>query len=412
LYLVVKTMNNEVSHVENEIAEQLLRYVRQVMSVRDVTSGSSTQQFAVRFRGQFLIESDEAYDRLKSAFAQHEMTVMFRNDGEDHVVLALPGLIRPKPSKVWVNVVLFALTVLSVLFAGALYAYDGPVNVGMSELLLNILRRFPRGLPFAASLLAILLAHEFGHYLAARYHKTAVTLPYFLPFPGSPFGTLGAFIQLKEPPRNRRVLLDIGLAGPLAGLIVAIPILLLGLSLSPVGTLPGNSGGMIGQVLEGNSILYLGMKYLATGELLPAPVDYGGMSPALYWMRYLLLASPVPYGGRDVMLHPVAWAGWAGLLVTALNLIPAGQLDGGHVLYVLLGRRARLVWPFIVGGLILLGFVWQGWYLWAALIFFLGRTYAQPMDQVTSVDTRRRVLALIGMIIFVLVFMPVPLREF
>ncbi len=405
-------MNKDISQSENGIAEKLLPYVRQVMSVRDVTSGGSTQQFAVRFRGQFLIESDEAYDRLKSAFAQHEMTVMFRNDGEDHVVLALPGLIRPNPSKVWVNVALFALTLFSVLFAGALYAYDGPVNVGMSELLLNILRRLPRGLPFAASLLAILLAHEFGHYLAARYHKTAVTLPYFLPFPGSPFGTLGAFIQLKEPPRNRRVLLDIGLAGPLAGLIVAIPILLFGLSLSPVDTLPANPAEMMGQALEGNSILYLGMKYLATGELLPAPVDYGGMNPILYWLQYLFLGLPVPYGGRDVMLHPIAWAGWAGLLVTALNLIPAGQLDGGHVIYVLLGRRARLLWPFVVVGLILLGFVWPGWYLWAALIFFLGRTYAQPMDQVTPVDKRRRILALIGMIIFVLVFMPIPLREF
>ena len=405
-------MNNDISQVENGIAEKLLPFVRRVMSVRDVTSGGSTKRFAVRFRGQFIIESDEAYDRLKAAFEQHGMTVMFQDDGEDHVVLALPGLIRPNPSKVWVNVALFVLTLFSVLFAGALYAYDGPVNVGMSELLLNILRRLPRGLPFAASLLAILLAHEFGHYLAARYHKTAVTLPYFLPFPGSPFGTMGAFIQLKEPPRNRRVLLDIGLAGPLAGLIVAIPILLYGLSLSPIDTLPANPGEMTGQVLEGNSILYLGIKYLATGELLPAPVDYGDMNPALYWLRYLFVGLPVPYGGRDVMLHPVAWAGWAGLLVTALNLIPAGQLDGGHVLYVLLGRRAKSLWPLIVMGLVLLGFVWPGWYLWAALIFFLGRTYAQPMDQVTPVDNRRRILALIGMIIFVLVFIPIPLREF
>jgi Zn-dependent protease len=405
-------MINDFSHSESGIAEKLLSYVRQVMSVRDVTSGESTQQFAVRFRGQFLIDSEDAYERLQSAFALHEMTVMFQNEGEDHVVLAIPGLIRPTPSKVWVNVVLFALTVFSVLFAGALPAYDGPVNVGMGELLLNVLHILPSGLPFAASLLAILLAHEFGHYLAARYHKTAVTLPYFLPFPGSPFGTLGAFIQLKEPPRNRRVLLDIGLAGPLAGLIVAIPILLFGLSLSPVDTLPANPGEMMGQVLEGNSILYLGMKYLATGELLPAPVDYGGMNPASYWLRYLFLGLPMPYGGRDVMLHPAAWAGWIGLLVTALNLIPAGQLDGGHVIYVLLGKRARLLWPFIVVGLILLGFAWYGWYLWAALIFFLGRTYAQPMDQVTPVDNRRRILALIGMIIFILVFMPVPLREF
>jgi len=113
----------------------------------------------------------------------------------------------------------------------------------------------------------------------------------------------------------------------------------------------------------------------------------------------------------DVLIHPVAWAGWAGLLVTALNLIPAGQLDGGHVMYVLLGKRARLLWPVILMALVALGFAWSGWWLWAGIIFFLGRIYAEPLDQVTRLDPKRRAVALAGLVIFFLVFTPVPLVQ-
>jgi membrane-associated protease RseP (regulator of RpoE activity) len=238
-----------------------------------------------------------------------------------------------------------------------------------------------------------------------------VTLPYFLPFPGSPFGTLGAFIQLKSPPRDRRALLDIGLAGPLAGLVVAIPILLLGLKLSTVGTLPLASQGATGMVLEGNSILYLAAKYITKGQLLPAPINYGGLPPLLYWIRYVLIGLPAPFGGQDVMLHPIAWAGWAGILVTALNLIPVGQLDGGHVIYALLGEKAKALRPVIIVLLVLLGLAWPGWWLWAVLLLFLGRVQAEPLNDVLPLDGRRKALAVMGIIIFILVFTPVPLRE-
>ena len=201
-------------------------------------------------------------------------------------------------------------------------------------------------MPFAISLLAILGAHEFAHYLAGRSHRTHVTLPYFIPFPFSPFGTMGAFIQLKEPPKNKRVLLDIGIAGPLAGLVVAIPVLLYGLSLSRLQPITSSSGQIF--TLEGNSLLYLLAKFIMFGKLLPAPASYGDLSPILYWVRYFFTSHPLPIGGMDVIIHPIAWAGWAGLLVTALNLIPAGQLDGGHVMYVLLGKRVRMLWPVIL----------------------------------------------------------------
>ncbi|MCL4369157.1 MAG: site-2 protease family protein [Actinobacteria bacterium] len=384
-------------------AERLLPTVRQVMRVTDYSSGGGRLGYEARFRGQLVLASDEAYDRLKPAFDREGLTLLLRAEGEAQVVLAAPA-VKVRPSNWRVNLILGILTILSLILAGELYAYDGPLTLN------GLARGFFQGLPFAVSMMGILMAHEFGHYLAARYHKTAVTLPYFLPFPGSPFGTLGAFIQLKQPPRNRRVLMDIGLAGPLAGMVIAVPVLLYGLAQSNVGHLP-SAASQIG-VLEGNSLLYLGAKFLAKGQLLPAPASYGGMSPLIYWIRYFFLGLPAPLGGTDVMLNQVAWAGWAGLLVTALNLIPAGQLDGGHLMYVLLGRRTIRLWPFLLAVLVLLGFVWPGWFLWAFLIYFLGRTYAQPLDELTPLDTRRKLLAVAGLILFVLVFSPVPLRTF
>jgi Peptidase family M50. len=267
------------------------------------------------------------------------------------------------------------------------------------------------GLPFALSLIAILAAHEFGHYFAGRYHGVHVTLPYFIPFPFSQFGTMGAFINMKELPKNRRVLLDIGVAGPLSGLVVAVPLLLFGLMLSSTQPIPAAAAGRT--MLEGNSILYLLLKFVVFGKFLPEPASFNGVPQALYWLRYFFTGRPFPLGATDVFLHPVAWAGWAGLLVTSLNLIPAGQLDGGHVIYVLLGReKAQRLFPFILVGLGLLGFVWGGWWLWALLIFMLGRRFAEPLDQITELDQPRRTIALIGFVLFFLTFIPVPLILF
>jgi membrane-associated protease RseP (regulator of RpoE activity) len=389
--------------------ETLTPIVARVMSIEDVTAGDPKKDYLVRYRGQIYGDTAEAYDRLAEQLRHLQVTPMFRQDKDRHAVLLLPGIIEPKPSNPVINLILFVLTLLSVMLSGALFASDSLTATNTKDFLLELWRALPSGIPFAASLLAILGAHEFGHYLAGRYHHTHVTLPYFLPFPFSPFGTLGAFIQLKEPPRNKRILMDIGIAGPLAGLVVAIPVLLYGLSLSkvePINLAPGQ-----GFMLEGNSLLYLFAKFLVFGRLLPAPSSYGSLPPVLYWIRYFFTSQPLPLGGVDVMIHPVAWAGWAGLLVTALNLIPAGQLDGGHLIYVLLGKRARALWPFILVILILLGFAWVGWWLWAALIFFLGRIYAEPLDQITQLDPPRIALAVLGIIIFFLVFTPVPLVQ-
>jgi membrane-associated protease RseP (regulator of RpoE activity) len=389
-----------------------LSIIKTIFRIDDVTWGTDQQNFLVRYHGKLLMDSEEAYRSLVSALKPLDVTPLFRVEEGRETIVLLKGIVQPKPSNPWINLILFILTGLSVLFAGAFFQYTGPMSTDLEVILPYLIQALINGALFGISLLAILLAHEFGHYLAARYNRSAVTLPYFIPFPLSPFGTMGAFIQLKEPPRNKRVLLDIGLAGPLAGLVIAVPILFLGLYLSDLGNLP--SSLRIGQSfsLEGNSIFYLVSKYVMFGKWLPEPVTFGDVSPILYWVRYFFTGRPIPLGGEDVLLHPIAWAGWSGLLVTALNLIPAGQLDGGHVLYVLLGRRVRAFLPFILVLMVVLGTVWSGWWLWAFLIFLLGRVHAEPLDQITPLDNGRKALAIFGLALFFLLFTPIPLSFF
>jgi membrane-associated protease RseP (regulator of RpoE activity) len=191
----------------------------------------------------------------------------------------------------------------------------------------------------------------------------------------------------------------------LAGLIVAIPVLLIGLRLSTLGTVLPVEGGYI----EGNSLLYLLAKFVMFGQWLPAPRIFDGLSPLIYWLRFLFTGAPIPYGGVDVFIHPVALAGWAGLLVTSLNLIPAGQLDGGHILYTLFGDRLRKALPFIIVGLGVMGIFWNGWWLWAVILLFLGRAHAEPLDQVTELDPRRKVLAWLMILVFLITVTPVPM---
>jgi membrane-associated protease RseP (regulator of RpoE activity) len=383
--------------------------VNQVFSIEDITLGTAEQKFLVRYRGRLRSEdSAAAYDTLHGLLQPKGVMPLFRIEEGRHVIEIVKSPPAPKPSNPWINLVLFVLTILSVIVTGAYNSgISTPVPSDPAEMVMAVIQR---GWPFAVSILAILTAHEFGHYLAGRVHGTLVSLPYFLPFPFSAFGTLGAFINMKEAPRNRRILLDIAIAGPLAGLVVAIPVLLIGLSLSSVSVLPLTAKAAVGTSLEGNSILYLLSKYLVFGKLLPAPASYGGISPLLYWVKYMFTGQPFPFGGMDVMLHPVAWAGWAGLLVTALNLIPAGQLDGGHMVFVLLGRkRAFRLLPAIFVFLLAMGFIWSGWWLWAGLVFIFGRAYAEPPDMITPLDRPRKALAVLAIILFFLVFTPVPL---
>ncbi len=397
---------SEITDNNNE----LTALVEQHFDIVQITWGGPRKAFVVRYVGQLNGDSLKAHRQLSKALKGYKLTALFLEEEGQQIVQLIPSPPKAPRSNPWINLILFLLTLLSMLFSGALFVYDGP-DISSGTDYLNILLDNPAaGLPFALSLLAILLAHEFGHYLAARYHRADVTLPYFLPFPFSPFGTLGAFIQLKSAPRNKRELLDIGVAGPLAGLAVAIPVILLGLSLSEIDRIPLFIRLGDAFTLEGNSILYLFSKFLVHGEWLPTPITYGDLSPALYWLRYIFTGLPTPLGGADVFLHPIAWAGWAGLLVTSLNLIPAGQLDGGHILYSLMGKNAGRILPIILISLAALGFYWSGWWLWVFLIFMMGRAHARPLDQITELDPARKMIALFALLVFILVFTPIPLR--
>lgn len=401
-----------MSEGELRIADPLdvTNLVKSVFNIQSVTAGGQHQGFHWRFIGHLITEDSEAaYDQLAAALKPQGWIPLFREEGDAQIILIVDRPPEQKNGPVWVNILLFALTVLSVMFTGAQFSDSGitdPFQLSFA----GFLKFLWQGWPFTVGLLSILVAHEFGHYLVGRAHGEKVTLPYFIPFPFSAFGTMGAFINMKEVPRNRKHLLDIGMAGPLIGFVVAVVVLFIGLSLSSLGPIETDLPEGYVHFIEGNSLLYLGAKYLTFGKLLPQPVSYGDVTPFFYWVRYFFTGHPVPLGGLDVNIHPVAWAGWAGLFVTAMNLIPAGQLDGGHILYVLFGRKvAQWVYPFIIGTLITLGFFWNGWWLWGALIFFFGRRYAEPLDQITQVDRKRKWLGVLALIVFFLTFIPVPL---
>ena len=389
------------SEILNNIVSRVFRY-------DDVTLGDPKKGYFLRYRGELLRDSLEAYDQLAEGLRPYDITPLFRIEEGCQTVLLVRGTIQPKPSRVWINILLFALTVLSVLFAGATMAYTGPLPADDLGKIRVYITHIWVGWPFAVSLLAILLAHEFGHYFVGRARGAAVTLPYFIPFPLSPIGTMGAFIQMKSIPRNKRALFDLAVAGPLAGLVVAIPVLLLGLSQSSLAMVTALSGGSA----EGNSLLYLLAKFVVFGKLLPAPLNLTGLPLLFHWISYFFIGSPSPVGSTDVFINQVAWAGWVGLLVTFLNLIPAGQLDGGHVIYAVFGKRVNRIVPVILVFTVLLGLFWSGWWLWAFLIFFLGRSHAEPLDQITQLGSRRKALAVLMLVIFLLVLMPVPFISF
>ncbi len=267
-----------------------------------------------------------------------------------------------------IHVVLFFATLFTTTLAGSFQAGVNP---------LDDFRLLARGLPFSATLMGILLVHEMGHFVMSRIHGVEATPPYFIPGPPFLVGTFGAFIRMHTP-TSRKALFDVGAAGPWAGFLVAIPAVFYGLSLSEVRPLAPSTGGLV----LGDSLVFTWLARLALG-----------VSPA----------------DATILLHPIALAGWFGLFVTFLNLLPVGQLDGGHVVYALVGRRHRWVARaalLVILGLAFLG--WQGWVVWAILVTVLGLDHPPTVDD-TPLDPARRVAAWLTIALFAITFMPVPL---
>jgi membrane-associated protease RseP (regulator of RpoE activity) len=363
-----------MSDSASETALSLREMVATVMTIRMTEQPQPAGPPVWRFRGDLLCEAQLAHDQLAALTAARNYTPLLQPERNGAQITLVPTPPAPAPSRLWVALLLFVLTVLSTAAVGGVTVDPATLEARFSWL---------TGLGFSAALLGILLTHELGHFLVARHYRVAVSYPMFIPMPLFLLGTMGAFISIKEPLPNRRVLLAIGIAGPLAGLIVAVPVLLVGLSLSEVRTIDPTLGGLT----EGNSLLYAALKVLMFGRMLP--VD-----------------------GIDVYLHPVAFAGWAGLLMTGLNLLPAGQLDGGHVFTALFGPRAAEIMNMVVPVVLIgLGFIWDGWFLWAIMVALLGRTQTPLRNSISPLTLRWRALAWFGLIVFLLVFTPLPLSE-
>jgi membrane-associated protease RseP (regulator of RpoE activity) len=271
---------------------------------------------------------------------------------------------------------LFALTVFTTLWAGAYQAYNGTIR-GPVTFLREHPEMLPKGIPFAGTLLFILLTHEFGHFLLSKIHRVPASLPLFIPGPPHFIGTFGAIIRMRGPILNRRALFDIGVAGPLAGFAVAVLALIVGLYLSTVVDRTSTFGLQLGEPLL--------LKFMAWMIIGPLPVQ------------------------ADVLLHPVAFAAWFGLFVTSLNLIPIGQLDGGHVAYALWGNRQRTMAFAVIPMLILLGFVgWPGWFIWAFMAGVWGLAHPPVIDPHIPLGRGRVLVGWIAFAVFVLTFAPVP----
>jgi membrane-associated protease RseP (regulator of RpoE activity) len=302
----------------------------------------------------------------------------------------------PRP-KTWLNGLLFALTVLSTFFVGlgwsASYLYfeagavSGADALAVSGRVLGDPRVFVLSFLYAAALMTILVGHELGHYLTCRRYGVLATLPYFIPAP-TLIGTFGAFIRIKSPITLKHRLFDIGANGPFVGFLLAVPALIIGLAFSRVST------------------------HVPTGDV----ITFG--EPLLFKLLGALFFGRSP-AGSALVLHPVGFAGWVGILVTSFNLIPLGQLDGGHIAYALLGRRARLVSKGVIVLFVVMGvFIWAGWFLWAAVILFfelrskLGLRHPPVLDEDAPLDRGRKVRSVLILLIFVLSFIPDPVKGF
>jgi membrane-associated protease RseP (regulator of RpoE activity) len=328
------------------------------------------------------------------AYLQHE-------DGVTQIVLVYESRESVK-SLPWVHAVLFLATLLTTLGAGALMSGLDPFSTRVLQLG-DVEIPYPSGIDwrelilgasFALPFMGVLLVHEMGHYVAARFHRVRATLPYFIPFPPyfSIIGTVGAFIRVRGPTVRRAILFDVGSSGPFAGFVVSLPLLAIGLAWSDL--VPGRAS-------------------LAT----PFAIEFVGQTVwlgnglATHWIATLF--GPGPVGETLIQLHPLALVGWLGLFVTALNLLPFGQLDGGHILYALAPKRHRIAARIFFVCLLPLGFLWWGWWAWAILVLVLNRgrvDHPSVIQRKEGVGPLRRGLGWVLIAMFFLTLIPVPLH--
>lgn len=279
----------------------------------------------------------------------------------------------------WINLLLFILTVITTVLTGALWEGVDWVSNPI-EAFSNPLKIFLGGLPFSLSLLAILVFHEFGHYFAARYHGVKVTLPYFIPAPPAItlIGTFGAFIKSKSAFVNKKQLLDVGAAGPLAGLVIAIIVIAIGINGSTVQPMTDEMSG----IFFGESMLF---SFVA--DIVKGPIT----------------------DNQVLVINSVGFAGWVGLLVTMFNLLPIGQLDGGHITYAMFGKTQKTIAILTMIGLAGLSFYWQGWIVWLFMGFLVKPKHPPTVMDEEPLDRRRKIIGYISIAAFIVCFVPAPI---
>jgi len=318
------------------------------------------------FRAQPRIDKNIAVSRIKTRLNRLGFDITVKEDINGLILVVKKSKTRPVP---YLNIVLFFATLVTMFFAPVLlsFSFDYFDRPGVYQ------ERFE----FTLALMAILLFHEFGHYLVGRRRGVLMSLPYFIPAPNI-VGTFGAIIKSKSPFTNRRDLIEVGAAGPIAGFVVSVIVLCFGLQNSEI-VLSGSEAGMI----LGDSLL---IKFLS-------------------W----LIIGPIPEG-YDFMLSPAAFAAWVGLLVTMINLLPLGQLDGGHILYALLGRKQQTVGLIFLMIMIILGFWWPGWWLFGALVFIFGINHPPTINDSIKLPRHAKIIGYCALIIFLVSFIPVPFK--
>ncbi|MFA6472134.1 MAG: site-2 protease family protein [Candidatus Latescibacterota bacterium] len=290
--------------------------------------------------------------------------------GDDYFGAAGEQQIQRKPNYT-LHIILFLLTAFTTTTMGALMTEVNPYQSWSS---------FAKGLPYSIAILSILGIHEFAHYFAARIWGITVTPPYFIPAPIRPIGTFGAIISIKSSIPSRKALIDVGASGPIAGFILAVIACIIGLKMSEIVPLQSQQEYMI----LGDSLLFKIFGYFLVG---PIPAHY------------------------DLNLHPIAFAGWIGLFITALNLLPIGQLDGGHILFALSPRLHELFRRIRIPLLLLLGMtLWSGWYVWAVFSIFFGTRHPYPDTMEPDIGTTRKIAAVAAIVIFILCIIPIPVK--
>ncbi|MCL4507515.1 MAG: site-2 protease family protein [Chloroflexi bacterium] len=367
-------MDKNSEHSDSEAAgnQSALDQLRtRITDVMRIENAQVEVDRAVAFSGQLIVEAEEAFDKLKARFEELGYIPLLRENeaGQNQVIVAIKGKLQSAfAERRWLNALLFAATIVTTTLFGGMYA--SRVQAGQSLPTLQIIVQY--GLPFSITLLTILGVHELGHYIQARRHALPVTLPYFIPAPFG-LGTFGAFIQMRGAVENKRSLFDVGVGGPIAGLLVALPLFVVGLLMSTVSNMPAPSH---------RSLLIDGLISLFRPDALT----------------------------NGILLNPVLLAARFGLIITAINLLPVGQLDGGHIAYAALGRRwATWIGYATIAVMAVLGFtVSTTWFVWMGFALLSGVQHAQPLNDITPLDARRNAAFLATAVLFLSLFSAQP----